>query len=571
MDALIRETRVGTQGIDEFRDTEYSGDVLTIGSAPDRSIQFLGAEVAPRHAELRPTGSGVELRCESGRSVRIGGENVQKAELTVGDSFEIGSNRITLFEPPGGFDIGLQVEPDRNIDAAIYETAFRTEFDQVWWSNRRLAWALVVGMLLAFIIVPIALLQWGGENPPAYLPTDNLWTSGPLHPAHVAAIGDDCSVCHSVLFQRVQDDTCIDCHATAHDHVAAATLVAVPDIGATPRCATCHREHHEPEPMLVIEDDGLCAGCHADDRLAAADIGVERVHGFSPESHPAFSATLWRAVATPAGTGLRFAWKTETVPVESASEASNLKFPHQTHLDETLVSDERTGEALQCADCHVLSLDREHFTPISMAGQCVDCHELTFDPTMPDRQLPHGQPREVMLTLEGQYLRRFSDPDTPQDAVVRRRIPDRDNTTRECTGTAFACATAAASDEIREQFTAQGCVSCHIVEEYPSAEIYARYQVHPVRLTEDYFPAGNFDHASHRVIRDKTGDEACLHCHAAKASEESSDLLIPGIDTCFECHRDVAGAGQVAMQCIDCHNYHPFQPSETVRAEAQEL
>ena len=100
------------------------------------------------------------------------------------------------------------------------------------------------------------------------------------------------------------------------------------------------------------------------------------------------------------------------------------------------MTDLQTGEPLGCGDCHLLSLDREHFVPVTMESSCVACHELTFDPQMPDRQLPHGEPLEVMMTLEGQYLRKFSDPNVPQDAVVRRRIPDRDNETRECTDTA---------------------------------------------------------------------------------------------------------------------------------------
>ena len=228
------------------------------------------------------------------------------------------------------------------------------------------------------------------------------------------------------------------------------------------------------------------------------------------------------------------------------------------------------GDALGCADCHELSLDREHFVPITMESKCIACHELSFDPSMPDRRLPHGQPVEVMFTLEGQYLRKFSDPGVPQDAVVRRRIPDKDNSTRECVDTAFNCAAKAAAEDIREQFAVRGCISCHVVEEYPDSEIYARYQVHPVRLATDYFAAGRFDHLSHQVVKEDSGDAACIYCHAADQSSQSNDLLIPDIDSCLGCHRDSPTADHVTTQCVDCHAYHPFASGYTATIETSQ-
>jgi predicted CXXCH cytochrome family protein len=176
-----------------------------------------------------------------------------------------------------------------------------------------------------------------------------------------------------------------------------------------------------------------------------------------------------------------------------------------------------------------------------------------------------------MLTLEGQYLRKFSDPNVPQEAVVRRRIPDKDNSTRECVNTAFACAAEAAAADIREQFSVRGCISCHVVEEHVDSEIYARYQVHPVRLAQDYFPAGRFDHFSHQVMKEETGDVACLECHAANTSSESADLLIPDIDNCLGCHSDKPTAGRVTVGCVACHSYHPYASGYTGTLETSPL
>ena len=58
-----------------------------------------------------------------------------------------------------------------------------------------------------------------------------------------------------------------------------------------------------------------------------------------------------------------------------------------------------------------------------------------------------------------------------------------------------------------------------------------------------------------------TGDDACLSCHAAKKSEDASDLMVPGITKCIECHGDKAAAERVTVQCVSCHEYHPRDPS----------
>ena len=117
---------------------------------------------------------------------------------------------------------------------------------------------------------------------------------------------------------------------------------------------------------------------------------------------------------------------------------------------------------------------------------------------------------------------------------MRRRIPDRDNEIRECTDTAFNCAAQAAAADIREQFTVRGCISCHVVEEHDVDDTYARYPVHPVRLAQDFFAAGRFDHYSHQVMKDATGDAACLECHSADSSQASTDLLIPTSTTAWD-------------------------------------
>jgi len=560
MEALLRETGQAPDGTAEYRDLEISAERITIGSAPDRNIQLLGKNVAPQHAELRMRNDArFELVCRSGASVRINGEQTSAATLSPGDEVEIGGNHLVLFEPPAGFDAGLQITRDANVDASEFERAFRTDLNQAWLSKRAAAWIFSVLVIVVAFVLPFFLSQSNVPEIAAlpFVPDDTLWSSGPLLPAHELAVGTSCNTCHQVPFQRVQDDACLSCHGRIEDHVEQGTLVSSTALGPTARCASCHREHNEPDPHIVIRADAPCTECHQESQRLFADLGIDPVDGFSERTHPSFDAYLYKPFASPAGTGIRFDWRTVVEPVSAATELSNLKFPHDTHLDVAKVMDPNSGEALHCTDCHRLSLDREHFIPVTMQAVCIDCHELTFDPAMPDRQLPHGQPLEVMLTLEGQYLRKFSDPAVDNKEIRPRRIPDRHDNTQVCVNTAFACAAEAAAEDIREQFTVRGCVSCHIVEQHAVPDIYSRYQVHPVRLAADYFPPARFNHASHLVMREETGDAACAECHKAQDSRVSTDLLIPDIGTCVECHSDVRKPGYVPLQCIDCHAYHP--------------
>ena len=62
----------------------------------------------------------------------------------------------------------------------------------------------------------------------------------------------------------------------------------------------------------------------------------------------------------------------------------------------------------------------------------------------------------------------------------------------------------------------------------------------------------------------------CTECHAAPESTETSDVLLPRLATCRQCHH-MDGA---ADRCAECHTYHAAnQPVEmngplTIRALA---
>lgn len=157
MDALLREIRPSADGIAEYRDVEVSADTITLGSAPDRSIQILGTNVSAEHAELTPTKGGVAIKCGRGNTVLVNGDEVSSATLSTGDIIELGGNRLMLVDAPAGFDLCIQVELDPDIDASVFESAFRTDIYQSWFSIRSAAWVFSTLVIVFAFVLPMFL------------------------------------------------------------------------------------------------------------------------------------------------------------------------------------------------------------------------------------------------------------------------------------------------------------------------------------------------------------------------------------------------------------------------------
>jgi hypothetical protein len=552
MKVLIRYLRRGPDGISEAQDFEVQTRAVTIGSAADRTIQLLGRSVGAQHATIAAIGSKLKLSCARGRRFQLNGKEVRSAALNVGDEILIAGHRLNLINPPAGFDLGIEVQLNAAADASEFETAFRTDLDQTWLSKRGGAWMLAVLTAALALLLPLrtAILHREGAHVPGGLPDEALWSAGPLIPPHELALGgSNCGACHQEFFVRVQDGACRQCHQPIQDHVAKQDLVLA-HLGAPQRCAQCHAEHDGDAALSAIRHDGLCLACHAQSKSVFGSLKVQTVSGFaSAGAHPAFSVTL----------------QTGREPLAAAQEHSNLKFSHAQHLDASRVSRAGDGGALGCSDCHTLERSGEHFQPITMARDCASCHQLTFDPANPSRELPHGKPLEAMYVIEDYFARRYSgDPKLPPAhpaAAVLRRLPDRDAAAApldSCTGAAYLCANRRAAAEIENQFAGRGCVSCHTVTEDAAAkDIHGRFEVLPVRLNYEYFSGARFNHRQHAIQKNLLGDEACASCHNARSSTHSTDVMIPDVDRCLQCHTQRHEKDKVTTQCVSCHTYHP--------------
>ncbi len=543
MKYLIRFISKNPAGGVEHHDKVVDTPVITIGRATDQILHLKDKRARLQHAAIEEKAGGVHITTSALAGVIVNGRSQRDARLSVGDVVEVGANLIRVIEPPGEVDFAVTFELSteaRGEDLAQDWSAAGSAVPGL--SKRKLSWTAALAVLVLALLIPAA----GLLHPTiasllrnSFLPDDGLWLAGPVHGKH-ASTSTDCENCHTKLFTRVQDNACLECH-TANRHIA-------PPAGAVlgeQRCASCHLEHNEP-PSLVKRHQGLCAGCHAD---MPDGSPFEDASDFL-DAHPRFKVSLLQQ-SIEAGSDTE--WNLQHVVLSEARELdrSNLKFDHAVHLDEEGIVTPNGRRVVQCVDCHVPEPGGARMKPIAMDEYCSDCHALTFDADDPDREVPHGEPEGVVQVLIEYYSARLLGGD-PDAGPQRLRRPGRE-LTRADRDKAAAEARVQAMRIAEDLFERRACINCHEVSDSGNEQM--PWRVKPVRLTESFFPHANFSHAAH-----DTEVTSCDGCHSASTSTSSNDVLIPGIETCRDCHGSGSarrnGSSQTASTCIMCHSFH---------------
>jgi hypothetical protein len=90
----------------------------------------------------------------------------------------------------------------------------------------------------------------------------------------------------------------------------------------------------------------------------------------------------------------------------------------------------------------------------------------------------------------------------------------------------------------------EGCQKCHKFDATKAGGPLP--EVIPPKIPARWLPHSKFDHAPHRPV-------ACGECHKAAESTRTTDILLPTMKTCQECHQPRGGA---RSGCVECHNYH---------------
>lgn len=373
---------------------------------------------------------------------------------------------------------------------------------------------------VAFTLAGLGWLGWYGVkgSPKPY-------NAGPVARAH-ALFGQKCAACHvaqASFQQSATDQACLACHdgPIHHDNQT-----------FTPSCSSCHVEH-SGSVRLASTSDQACTQCHADlkSKTGRAQF-VSNISGFNG-NHPEFAV-------------LRSGYR----------DPGAIKFGHQVHLKKDLRGP-RGPVQLQCSDCHRTTgpPGRSSMQPVNYEKHCAECHPLNFDRRISE-PAPHKDPR-VVYDFAVQKL-------TAYIAAHPREIPLVDEPDKRLPSRPPMPPARNAAEWVEQRVAdaqlllwRKDCKECHALsflngpDELPAV---AKSAI-PAR----WFQHAEFDHGAHQMV-------TCVSCHSkAQTSKETSDVLIPGIQTCRECHH--SGPEAAESRCFECHAYHDWSKEKPVNGK----
>jgi predicted CXXCH cytochrome family protein len=529
-----------------------TAESIRFGRGTDNDVPLADIRAELTAAALRQGADGLFIQRLGDSPLRVNGETTATSPVRPGDEILIGPYKIVLDNPPAGLDVALSVELVEPIGDSLQRLLTQSSIglDKTKLSKRRGSWLLFTTLTILCLAVPIALYSTReGVKPNTYVPADGgssllgiAWNPGEISNPH-RYFAQNCAACHENAFAAVKDSACLSCHSKIGNHIGSAIegdALPVRRLLDKTRCAECHEEHRGLRG-LVIREGALCIGCHRSLAESLPNAGLRDVHGF-PEGHPQFRVTL---VADAATGRLQ---KADLGADPKPADHPNLVFSHAAHL--VPEGFPILGyKPMVCADCHVSEPSGQGFLAITYKGQCHDCHTQKFDAALPRKEVPHGDDERVITEVESFYASIALKEGGPGGGTpapeIERRLPGtlspppsdpagrrawvRQQTTRAL-GIIF--------DEKR------GCFYCHVPD---SAR--GPFRVAPVMMLTRFQAPARFDHAKHAPIE-------CDHCHDARHSQASGDVLVPGIAMCVTCHGAETASFKAQSTCTSCHIFH---------------
>ncbi|HEV2336472.1 MAG TPA: cytochrome c3 family protein [Stellaceae bacterium] len=543
-------TQRGTAAI--RRSGRVTTERLRFGRGTNNEVPLPDIRVPLSAAVLYQGQDGLFIEKSGDLPLRINGQPTQGALVRIGDEIGIGPYRILLHEPPAGLDVAFSVELARPIGDSLQRIVEHSSIglEATHLSKRRPSWVLFLVLIAAALVAPILAYEESGRvtAPTAVSAAGGTggafraaWNPGQLSNAH-RYFANQCATCHRVPFTAVRDSACLGCHKGIGAHVPATQAAGTAALHAdlqNRRCADCHIEHRGLD-SLVLREGALCVKCHRSLAQKAPAAGILDGTAF-PDGHPQFRATV---VADPSGPTLA---KVTLDRMPKPADHPDLVFSHKAHL-------RRRGfpalgiKPMVCSQCHVAEPSGQGFLPITFKGQCQSCHKLRFDIDLPWKQGPHGDDRAVAGAVEGFYAAQVVEHGVPAAAVrqeIERRLPGNASTSTPMPAAPRAWVAQKTEAALAVIFKSkEGCFYCHLADPRRG-----RFRVAPVRMLIRFLPMARFDHASHRALD-------CEDCHAARQSQSSANLLIPGIKRCTTCHGAESAAFKAETTCVSCHVFH---------------
>jgi len=530
-----------------LKPSQVTAETLRLGRGTANEVLLPDVRVGVAEAVIQLRDGALVLSKVGASPISVNGAAAtETALLKAGDEIVIGPYKITIVAPPADVDVALTVELTSPLgdDFARVQAQSVIGLERTSLGKRPTAWLAALAILVVFAALPVAAYFINpAPDPRAPSPTprilpaavDQAWNVGEISNPH-KNFSRECRSCHETAFTTVRDEACLACHNTMQHHVDAQRFPNLV-INKIP-CGGCHQEHRGAYGVINQAQE-LCTNCHLNLKGTAANAELRDAGDFG-RRHPEFRVTV---VADAAAKTLA---RVDLGPDARPVDHPNLKFSHKGHVDP--IAWPRGMRRLDCVSCHVTERGGGLMQPIAFTQHCAECHaaSLKFDAAAPDRAVPHGDAALAQRSVKEFYARvalegGIDDPTAP--AVVRRRpgTPLAEPERLEALAWADQRARAARDfvfDDLR------GCGTCHDVDR-SGAEL----KIAPVLLQTQFLPKAQFNHGKHMTV-------GCEGCHPARASTASSDVLIPGIATCRNCHGGESAWAKVRSTCIACHDFH---------------
>jgi predicted CXXCH cytochrome family protein len=561
MKLLLAQITRNKQGQPSRAQLALTADSVRVGRGSDCKLFLADPRVSLHHALIGRSDDGVYFIEAVGGTVIVDGAMERAAKLKVGQKILLGPFELNILPPEGQHELVISwelVEPMED-DATAVNGRVKAGLRNTWLSKRLFSWGAALIILAAFLAWPVMNAHQSAPMRTAaaksVLAPDESWNPGTLSSAH-QGFGRDCVQCHTVPFEHTQNAACENCHSAIGWHFERntkeakamhAAVFAKP--GAETMCASCHRDHKGPMG-LVRQDSPLCTNCHANIKAQVATTQSPNISDFGKD-HPPFKLSMLVPGKTGAGAIVRV-----SQDAAKLSEKSNLKFPHNTHLDKKGIRGQNGRVVMECVNCHVPDESGTRFKPTTMKEHCQDCHSLEFEPKATNRQVPHGNVEDVLASVSEFYAQAVL-ADTPIDVVFQegaRRPGERLNVADPGKRlAALKWANQKAETISQELMEVRVCFACHEISRINVGEgklATRSWKVEPIAITQHWLPKGRFPHVQHKPYE-------CKECHNTADSKSSADISIPDIKNCQSCHAgNIATRESVRGTCETCHGFH---------------
>jgi hypothetical protein len=374
---------------------------------------------------------------------------------------------------------------------------------------------------------------------------------GPVSTAH-AMFGHDCGRCHihsrsqslttlvsGAAFSPVPDQACVVCHAGMEHHAPLRDRTAA-------KCVDCHREHRDRVHLASVAER-QCTVCHDDlnDTARERRNFVRSIGSWA--AHPEFA--VLRSTTAEEEPGPEHGVHRVAQEVDGQwRDRAQLELNHAVHLDPRgLLQLDGKRRRLECNACHSPDQATGYMSPINYEQHCASCHgnQLLFDQTgFPGKQAPHTDAAGVRGALREFFAGQIeTDRPRPEPLLPTMRASPGDE----------AQINARLSDASRVLFEQKGtgCRYCHTGVDLAEGQ----WQVAPAVIPDRWLTQSRFRHDSHRML-------TCVACHQkVEQSSETADILLPGIESCRQCHQQrsllqLTASGAARADCSECHVYH---------------